>query len=186
MLRYSNQDLSLIRNRMIPTFDLTNGNLVNKIRAVQNLFPNIDEELIYGLMNPNYEQIIVNLIHNLTPELIFSDILRKYGKCLGNTYQEGKPIDPIFLTPIDYNDVIILSNTGYCSDSMTRMISTSMRNPIDNSNVNDLQLHSLEIGLAVSSYDYSNIMNPENYDEDYEDYDEERNEERNTSRRLFD
>ena len=155
MSRMSLSDLRLLRNRMLPTFDLTKGNVEDKIQAVERTFFQYDRKLIFGLMNPNFEQICNAFGNNSN----ISEILCNYGRCIGNNYEDGMPIDPILLTKIDYDDVIILSNTGYCNESMSQLLSVNMKNPLDNLYVSQNDMHGIEKDLAVDSEDYLAIMN---------------------------
>uniref|UniRef100_A0A6C0BDL4 Uncharacterized protein n=1 Tax=viral metagenome TaxID=1070528 RepID=A0A6C0BDL4_9ZZZZ len=154
------EQLQTFRSNILPSFNTTRGNIETKIEEVSRNFE-YDKDLIYGLVNPNFDDIILNFGN--IPNIEF--IIRVYGRCIVNKYENGVPIDPITLTSIDYNDIVVLENTGYSRESIRNMISINMKNPMNNLKVHGKEIGRLEYESSLYGNEYINVLHNVNYED---------------------
>jgi len=157
---YNINDLIVLRTQILPIFNDITGTLDEKIDHLFSRFSHINKELLYGLMNPNFDDIKNRFIHKSN----VIDIIIDYGHCIGNNYENGVPIDPISLDLIENDDVIILKNTGYSGTSMSSLFTNVVRDPMTNLPIDNTNYDRIERSLAVDNNDLRNVMSSSDYD----------------------
>lgn len=151
----STEQIYVFRNTIFPTFETLSGSYEDRIAQIKQVNFQFSTDDLTCLMNPKFNEIYRKYHKNRD----FIRYLRKYGKCIGNRFNDGQPIDPITMEIIPVNNVVIIKNFGYDKETTATFLRYGIKiNPLTGLPLSADELYNMEVDSTVDADELLKFM----------------------------